>query len=501
MASKSRSLLSVILPKKRGNGKGVSYTNTFDPNAQGGTVTAPDYRDHLTDIFTTRASDNSGDLLRNLFKTDPDVSAALSAYLTVADTEPVVVVRDALGVPSQDGHEVFQQLLMKLNTRFDYTKGFDSRRTLRATIENFRHMLLLRGSIGAEAIVDVDMSLLAIRNVDMRTIKWYEKTPGVYVPAQEPTNDSNNEINLDIPTFFTANFRTDPTNIYTDSPWVSVINTVAARQQIVNDLYRIMQITGYPRIVVRVLEQVLNDNMPADIRMDEARRREWANARFNEIRTALSNPTANQSIITWDSYEFDMLNEKAPGMEMDISPMMDMLNAQNQAALKVMATVIGRGTQGVNTSTVESRIFAMNADQLNRPIADLLSQIFTFGIRMMGFDGYVEYSFRPAELRPDLELEPQRVMKQTRLLQNLSLGKITDVEYSMEMFGRPPHPDEPELSGTNFMPLDNAPSAEGGDGANSSTTSTTSQSGQRQSATGRQAVAPKKSSVDNPRKA
>lgn len=486
MASKARSLLTVILPKKRGNGKGVSYTNTFDPNAQGGVVTAPDYRDHLTDVFTSRASDNSGDLLRNLFKTDPDVSAALSAYLTVADTDPQVIVKDALGVPSPDGHALFQQMMLKLNTRYDYTKGYDARKTVRALTENLRHMLLLRGAIGAEAIMDVDLTLMSIRNIDMRTVKWYEKQPGLYVPAQEPTNDSNNEISLDIPTFFTAYFRNDPTAIYADSPWVSVINTVAARQQIVNDLYRIMQITGYPRIVVRVLEEVLNRSMPADVQMDDARRREWANARFNEIRTALSNPTANQSIITWDSYEFDMLNEKAPGMEMDISPIMDMLNAQNQAALKVMATVIGRGTQGVNTSTVESRVFAMNADQLNRPIADLFSQIFTFAIRMMGFDGYVEYSFKPAELRPDLELEPQRLLKQNRLLTNLSIGTIDDMEYSIEMFGRPPHPDAPELSGTGFM----NPAAGQEQGL---------AQGDRSTATGRQAAAGNSSTVDKTR--
>ena len=292
---------------------------------------------------------------------------------------------------------------------------------------------------------------------------------------------------MDIPTFFTSYFRNDPTSIYADSPWVSVINTVAARQQIVNDLYRIMQITGYPRIVVSVLEEVMTKNMPVDVQMDEGRRRQWANDRFNELRTVMANPTANQAIVTWDSYDFKMLNEKAPGMEMDISPIMEMLNAQNQAALKVMATVIGRGTQGVNTSTVEARIFSMNADQLNRPIADLLSQLFTFGIRMMGFDGYVEYGFKNAELRPDLELEPQRLLKQNRLLTNLSLGVIDDVEYSIEMLGRAPHKGAPPLAGTGFM----NPAA--GQSSGLAQTERTSATGQDAGAAGT------KSSVDKPK--
>lgn len=490
MATAKRGLLTVILPKKRGNGKGTSVTNTYDPNAQGGLVTAPDYRDHLTDILTSRQGGDSGEVLKNLFKTDPDVSAALSAYLTVADTEPVIVVRDALGVPSPDGHELLQQTLLKVNTRFDYSKGYDHRKPLEQIVTEFRHMLLLRGSIGGEAIMDKDLTLLGIRNVDMRTIKWYEKQPGVYAPYQTPVNDSNNEISLDIPTFFTATFRSDPTNIYTDSPWVSVINTVAARQQIVNDLYRIMQITGYPRIVIKVLEDVMTKNMPTSIQLDEPARRAWANERFQEIKRAMSNTQPNQAVVTWDSYDFSMLNEKAPGMEMDISPIMEMLNAQNQAALKVMATVIGRGTQGVNTSTVESRIFAMNADQLNKPVAQIMSAILTLAIRLQGFDGYVEFRFKPAELRPDMELEPQRNMMQARLLNLLSLGIISDLDFHLQMFGRPPPPEAKPLSGTGFMnPVEtNVNEGNAGTGGNGD-------------ALGRSISSErKKSTVDNPRK-
>lgn len=454
MATTARksSVLSVILPKKKGNGKPVSYTNTYKPTAQGGVVDPPDYRDHLIDIMNTRQANDSRDVLKNLFKMDPDVSAAVSAYLTVADTDPVIMVRDSFGEPSPDGHQLIHDIMLKLNTRLDYTKGYDHRKPFNTLCTEFRHMLLLRGGIGGEAVIDVDTTLASIKNVDMKTVKWTEKQPGIYAPYQEPEGDSNKEINLDIPTFFTAYYRTDPTNVYSDSPWVSVINTVAARQQIVNDLYRIMQITGYPRIVIKVLEEVLTKNMPANVQTDDDARRAWANERFSEIRTAMSNVRPDQAVVTWDSYDFTMLNEKAPGMEMDISPIIEMLNSQNQAALKVMATVIGRGTQGVNTSTVESRIFAMNADQLNKPLAHLFSQIFTLAVRLQGFDGYVTVEFKPAELRPDLELEPQRLIKQNRLLINLSLGTITDLEYHMEMFGRPPPPGSPPLSGTNFNP-------------------------------------------------
>ena len=38
-----------------------------------------------------------------------------------------------------------------------------------------------------------------------------------------------------------------------------------------------------------------------------------------------------------------MVNDKKAGMSIDIEPVIKTLNAQNQAALKTMATILGRG--------------------------------------------------------------------------------------------------------------------------------------------------------------
>lgn len=53
-------------------------------------------------------------------------------------------------------------------------------------------------------------------------------------------------------------------------------------------------------------------------------------------------------------------------------------------------------------------------------------------------------------MRPDTELEPQLVVRQSRLLQDLSLGIITDEEYHLKMYNRLPPPSAPKLSGTGF---------------------------------------------------
>jgi hypothetical protein len=70
--------------------------------------------------------------------------------------------------------------------------------------------------------------------------------------------------------------------------------------------------------------------------------------------------------------------------------------------------------------------------------------------------GRAEFIFEPVELRPTLELEPQKVMKQSRYEQALSRGYITDDEFHIDIFGRPRPQTSPELSGTNFLEANTA---------------------------------------------
>ncbi len=89
-----------------------------------------------------------------------------------------------------------------------------------------------------------------------------------------------------------------------------------------------------------------------------------------------------------------------------------------------MATVIGRGQQGAGTATIEARIAAMNADELNAPLAALLSNVFSFMLHQTGYQGFAYVTFKKVELRAELELEPQLLLRQSRLLQDLSEGLI-----------------------------------------------------------------------------
>ena len=259
---------------------------------------------------------------------------------------------------------------------------------------------------------------------------------------------------LDYPTFRVSFYRRDPSQVYTYSDFVSSINTVVARQSVINDLYRIMRLTGFPRLDIKIMESVIIDHAPLDVKADQGRLNAYVSSQIAQLSQMFSNVRVDQALTHPDTVDIKILNEKAAGIAVDINPVIDTLNAQNQAALKTMATTLGRGQAGVNTGSVEARMAALYADQLNKPIAETWAGHLSYALHQEGYAGWVNAHFRPSELRPVAELEPMMVMKASRLRQDLSDGIIQDVEYTLEMYGRLPHKDSPKMSGTGFLTPD-----------------------------------------------
>ncbi len=436
-------------------GQPTSFTNTYNPAATGSIKPLPLAQEHLSNLYDNRLASDSRALIQDMAKSDPDVSAAFNAYLTVANQPVTFYVRDIQGNLDNDGHTLLMQMFTGLFMQLDYGQGFQFKQSLYQTLADWRYMLMLRGGIAAELVFGKQMMPMAIQMIDTNTLRWTEPTSGVYKPQQLPASYAT-PIPLDIPTFFCSFYRRDPTLIANNSPFVSAINTIAARQLVINDLYRIMNATGFPRLDVTILEEIITNNAPSDVVANAQKLREWKTARLGEVNTAFAGLRADQAFIHWDSINAKIINEKNPGAGLDISKIIDTLNAQNQAALKVVAPVLGRGNASVNTASVEARIFSLNADELNYPLADMLSGICTMMLNSQGRANIVEAKFKSAELRPELELEPQKTMLSARLKQDLSLGIISDDEYTLALYSRFPLPGSPTLSGTGFMPSQGA---------------------------------------------
>jgi hypothetical protein len=439
--------LQIVLPKKKAKAGGTALTPTYKLGQP--VLTLPRYRDHLDDLFTSRSANDARSLMSTLSRHDSDVSAAFYAYQSIAGSaEWIIKAYDANGELATDGITLANQIIEQITTVTDYSLGFSAKQGFNELNDDMRFWTLLRGSPGAELILNKKFEPDSLRLIDMATVTWNEAQPGVYKPTQKPTGAST-IINLDVPTFFVARFQQNPTDIYTYSPFVAAINTIATRQQVINDLYRITQIIGYPRIDVTVMEEVLLKSAPALLRSSTEKTREFIDNQMGAIRSAFTALKADQPFVHTDSVEVGMVNDKNPASSLPIQNVIEVLNEQNQAALKTMPAVIGKSNNGQVAST-EARLFALNCDALNRVIGGIWSQVLTLACRLAGFQGSIELLFDPVELRPMLELEPQKTMLQSRLEQALSRGYITDDEFHLAVFKRPRPQSAPELSGTNF---------------------------------------------------
>lgn len=438
----------VLLPKGRGKSGGASYAPGFQLTQP--LMTVPTYRQHLTDLFNSRVATDSRTLLNDIFNHDPDVSAAVNAYLSIAESSQMVVYAfNENEEVDPEGIRLANKLLNLFTTNNDYTQGYSSKPSVQGLINNHRYMLLLRGSTAAEVVLDKSYVPNELRLVDMKDVQWRQPKSGVFAPFQKPSG-SNTEIDLNVPTFFSENYHQNPVDVYTYSTFVSSINTIAARTEVINELYRIMKIVGYPRLDIEVLEEMLVGTSPVAFRSDPEKIRQHVDAEIAKIRTGLASLSADQTLVHSSAVKASILNDKNPGAGMQIQGVIDVLDGQNQAALKVMPAVVGKASNATTAST-EARLFAMSADALNQSVASMFSKILTFGLRLAGYTGRVEARFTPIEMRPVLELEPHLTMRAARLRQELSLGIISDIEYAMAVHGRPPNAAAPVLSGTGFL--------------------------------------------------
>ena len=246
-------------------------------------------------------------------------------------------------------------------------------------------------------------------------------------------------------------FVTDrrPDQAVADSPLLPAIQAVTFKQTVVNDIQRVLKRAGYPRHRVTILEDILRKNAPTDVRMDPAKLTAWLTKQKKTIAEGLSKLNPEDAIVIFDSIEIDYLSTQG-SMTVDFRPILDILDSQLTSALKVLPSILGKASGGSqNIASVEAMTFVNSLTFLQERCDKLLSQAYTITARLMGMKGSIVIKHNPINLRPDLELEPQKLAKQNRILQLQSFGHITDSEAALELGIM--HSPKEELSGTLFL--------------------------------------------------
>lgn len=457
---------TVVLPKSlvvgvqtgtpaTGKGEGSNLTN---PNISYFNKGIADLRKE-TDIFKA---------VRILSRVSGDVATAVATTIRLANTPINFKVFDSNHQISDQGTLLMKSLVSRFNTVNDYSQGYDDRMALPQIIESLLSEVIHTGACAAELILDQQRLPYRINPVSPRSLKWkisktkIGKTTNKIIPWQQVQGST---VELDVPTFFYAAMDQDVTIAQSSSSLEAALNTSIAHSELLEDIRRVVRRSGHSRLTMTLVMEQLLKAAPLDIKADPAKLTAWLDTVRSDLQSDLEELNPESALVFFDTVKAEYLNSTI-GASSDYTSLLESSEGTQATSLRTPPSVLGKRMGGSqNTSSTESLLFIKTAGGIQPAVQTVLSKAMTLAIRLMGFEGYVIAEFDAIDLRPGHELEAFKQMKQSRVLELLNWGFITDQE-AAEMLGTGMMaPGAPPLSGTNFMAakptIDTTPSPNG----------------------------------------
>lgn len=430
--------------------KGQSSLPSFKTQVAKATsaLTQADRRLANTDITTYRRGANTRAIIRDMAATSPDLSATVNAYLRVGiPNKYTVIARDMDGQINREATNMAQELLRRITMLGDPTLGYNPTTDLQSLSESLGKELLYYGGMGLELVLDKSRTPAYLQPVSISKVKWREEADGIY-PVQEI---SGQEISLDIPTFFYASVDQDLLSAYADSMLESAIQAVLADAQFMNDLRKSMQRVIQPRLIATLLEDKVRETISPEISNDPTKLGQFYVNLIEQLTEQLTGLEPEDALVSFDNVKYSMLSPDTGGGRVGdtLNTVQKLIESKLAAGSKSAPAVLGREA-GMNAATTSTMLFLKNADIVRRKLNLLYSRALTVAIRLLAQDVFVEFEYAELDLRPDGELEAYKSMKQSRTLELLSLGLITDELASITLTGNLPPDGMKPLSGTGF---------------------------------------------------
>lgn len=431
------------------------------PKAPKGEQTVPGFRNQLepresaiaktdrllatTNRLNARTLQNTNNTVRELSKSSPDLSGAVTFMQRTGIPENfTLIARDMDGRVNAEATKLAHEFIRRLTYMGVVDGSFNPGLAMQSLSEQLAMELQLYGAMGLE--VALDKSLIPSRFVPVHvpTLKFYDEE-GSFRIVQEV---GGTEIDLDIPTFFYVSVDQLQNEAYASSYLESAIQPILADLDFNNDLRRVLKRHVMPRMLASIDVEKVKKSCPPEILQDPDKYRAYKNALITEIQTVLNNTNPEDAIVTYDTVEYSFLDaSQDPGSI--IERVQKVLNGKLATGAKTLPVILGHNISS-NASSTEAMLYVKQADMIRRKLNEIYSRAFTVAVRLMGLDVYVEFKYDNIDLRPDSELEAFKAMKQSRILEQLSLGMIPDEDAVITLTGNLPPDGYKPLSGTGF---------------------------------------------------
>lgn len=411
-------------------------------------LTATDRRTANIDLLTLRNGTDTKATIHDLAAVSPDLSASVWAYQRMVVTRDfTAVARNQDGTANPEGTAALQQVLARLNYLTDYTDGFSAVSSIHAVAESLCKELRLYGSCALELVLDKARLPNRLVPISTTQISFYEDNTGYTYPVQQ---GNDGEIPLDIPTFLYEAIDQDLLQAYSDSPMEAALQAVLADTEFQNDVRRVIKRALHPRLDASIDFEKFRDSMPVEVAGDPNEAARYQQEFIGGVQETVNGLEPDDALVHFDSVKFDYLNNGNVTLNKEYEVIQGINNAKMATGAKAPPAVLGHGAGSQNVASTESALFARYCEGVQNKINSIISRALTLAVRLLGFDVYVVFEFDRVDLRPDSELEAFRAMKQSRVLELLSIGLLSDEEAAIRLTGELPPAGAPKLSGTFF---------------------------------------------------
>ncbi len=426
-----------------GSGTGAASTGALPPvplpKAPKGPQALPGDRLTARDLGTTSK------VVRELVKSSPDLSAATSFLLRTGIPEKyTVVAKDLDGTINVEVTSLANQLLRRGTYLGNVDGSFGTQQGLQSLSEQLSLELLMDGAACLEVALDKARIPASFNPVSVTTLRQYEDGPTMRLVQYI----GGVEIDLDLPTIIYTTVDKFQTDAYPSGYLESAIQPALADVEFNNDMRRALKRAVIPRMKASIDFEKVKKMAPPAVLQDPTKFTAYLNTLISEIQTVVNNSAPEDTYVTYDSVTYSYIDGGQDPSAI-IAKIQEVLNGKLASGSKTLPVILGHGN-GSTSSSTEALLYIKQANMLRVKLNEIYSRALSIAVRIMGQDCYVEFNYAPLDLRPDAELETFRAVKQSRIIELLSLGLLTDEQASLELTGELPPAGFKPLSGTQF---------------------------------------------------
>jgi hypothetical protein len=467
--SAATQLPSDPLPKAKGKQVTLpSYLTTASPSTESPLLRS-DRLLQNRDITTYRIGADSRQVIRDFTRASPDLSAAVTSYVRTGITSGyTAIARNPDGTMNADATGVLQQILTRMNVLNDYSIGYDDSLTIRSISEVWARDLVTNGACCGELILDKARLPSHIQPVSPSQIRLFPSKDTLHILPKQFIAGAYRDLN--IPTFFMVSLDIDILDPYPVSPIESAIQAVIMSAEFMNDIRRIVKKAIHPRVVITIDEDKFKKGVPPEYLNDVEKLNAYMVQVITDLEGKVNNLSPEDAIVIFDTIGIEITDHGNTNLSQEYTVLEDLMNSKMSTGAKVLPTVLGHGKGTSNTASAETLLFMKYVEgTVWAKLNEMFSKTLTLAMRLTGQDVYVDFSYNAIDLRPENELEAFKAMKQSRILELVSLGYLADEEASVMLTGHLPPAGFVPLVGTGFRPNTSlAPAGDGFNGASNS---------------------------------